>query len=66
MENVMNNYDLRGVIWKFLRKKPYKRCTECNTVLMWDPDKLIVNYVEYYNVLRCHACYKKLVNCSII
>lgn len=66
IEDVMNNYDLRSVIWKFLRKKPYKRCTSCKVVLMWNSDKTIIKYVEYRNILRCHKCYLELVNCPIV
>lgn len=62
----MNNYDLRSVIWKFLRKKPYKRCKICKIILMWNPDKTINYYVEYGNILHCHKCYRDLVTCRII
>jgi len=62
----MNNYDLRSVIWKFLRKKPYKRCKSCNEVLMWNPEKIINQFVEYSDILHCHNCYKKLVKCHIV
>ena len=47
----MNNYDLRTIIWKFLRKKAYKRCKTCKIVLMWNPDNTINHYVEYGNIL---------------
>ena len=62
----MNNYDLRSVIWKFLRKKAYKRCKRCKIVLMWNQDNTINHYVEYGNILHCHNCYRELVNCKII
>ncbi len=65
-KGVMNNYDLRSVIWKFLIKKAYKRCESCKIVLMWNPDKTIIKYVEYCDILRCHKCYLELVNCPIV
>ena len=32
MEDVMNNTDLRNIIWSYLRKTPYKSCCECGCV----------------------------------
>lgn len=29
MENVMNNPDLRGIIFSFFRDKHYKKCHKC-------------------------------------
>jgi hypothetical protein len=44
---VMNNSDLRRVIWSYLRKKPKIKCYKCNRVCVWDK-KTINTYYEYY------------------
>ena len=64
--NVMNNMDLRRVIWSYLRKEPKIKCYTCNCVCVWD--KKVRNYVElnYYpwNMIGdtlCYECYQDIV-----
>ena len=45
--NVMNNMDLRRVIWSYLRKEPKIKCYKCNCVCVWDK-KIINAYYEHY------------------
>lgn len=63
---VMNNSDLLGLIFSFLRKYPKKACKRCNSVCVWD--KKVRNYVElnYYpwNMIGdtlCYECYQDIV-----
>ena len=39
MEDVMNNTDLRGIIFSFFRTKAYKQCMDCKRVIMWNKKK---------------------------
>mgnify|MGYP001227846962 CR=1 FL=1 len=43
-EKVMENQDLRRLIWSYLRKKPQKICCYCKKVLVWD--NKVCNYIE--------------------
>ena len=45
MEEVINNDDLRKLIFSYLRKEPKKSCSDCNKVCVWD--KMVNPYVEY-------------------
>lgn len=58
MEDVMNNNDLRYIIFSFFRKKPHKQCTECKRVLMWNENKTLHKFVEWDNFLLCNDCFK--------
>ena len=58
MEYVMNNPDLRGIIFSFFRTKAYKQCQECKRVIMWNQKKIILKYVEWHNFISCNDCYK--------
>lgn len=58
MEDVMNNYDLRKIIWSYLRKNPYKTCNICNCVCMWDKNKVIHEYIVLSeNEIYCLSCF---------
>lgn len=66
----MNNRDLRGVIWSFLRKKPKARCYNCDKVCVWDKKLLYMYYTENHNNGKrvvCLSCWwTRLSNmCSI-
>ena len=61
--NVMNNMDLRKVIWDYLRKEPKIKCYICNCVCVWDK-KIINAYYEHYvtsfiesDKYICWSCY---------
>ena len=38
MNIVMNNNNLRNIIFSFLRKYPKKRCNICECICIWDKD----------------------------
>ena len=49
INKVMNNNDLRKIIFSFLRKNPKKRCNICECICIWDKDVkkyLKVNLLE--------------------
>ena len=48
----MNNSDLRGIIWSFLRKKI---CHSCKKDCYYIKEK----YVEYYKFTNCYPCFRK-------
>lgn len=70
MEDVMNNRDLRSVIWKFLRKKPKVSCRHCNKTLIWDRER-VEHYFEVFigaeTYSFCYMCWDKVPNtgCTI-
>ena len=59
--NVMNNTDLRGVIWSYLRKEPKIKCFDCGIICVWD--KKIINHyytehiTDYSPKHICMKCY---------
>lgn len=68
-DTVMNNNDLRRLIFSFLRKKAKLNCGYCNKVLIWDKkvcdfygicengDSMFDNmYSSFY---KCIPCWKK-------
>ena len=58
MEDVLNNRDLRKIIWSYLRKTPYKTCYECGCVCMWDENKTITDYINLGdNIVSCCRCF---------
>ena len=44
MEELFYNDDLRKYIFSFLRKKPKKKCYDCNKVCVWDYK--VLDYVD--------------------
>ena len=66
---VMNNNDLRRLIFSFLRKKEQLNCGGCNRVLIWDKkvcdfygtgDRSDLIYHSLYNFyFKCIPCWKK-------
>lgn len=59
---VMNNNDLRGIIFSYFRKEPKVICGSCKKVCIWD-NKIIRRYIEipvkdhfvvYKQCLECH------------
>ncbi len=66
MEKVMNNYDLRRIIFNYLRKYPKVRCSYCPKICVWDK-KRINDYTETkvkygYKVVFCSDCIYKHFN----
>ncbi len=58
MEQVMNNNDLRGIIFSFFRTKPHKQCQNCKVVIMWNQKKILHKFIEWNNFINCNECYK--------
>ena len=62
-EKVMNNNDLRNLIFSYFRKEPEIKCQKCKNVCVWDKNKIIRNYIEIpafdYTVIfyQCVNCY---------
>lgn len=61
-EMVMNNPDLRGIIFSFFRKKPKIICSTCNKVCVWDK-KIINNYIEIPTKDNS-IIYNQCINCN--
>ena len=57
--DVMNNDDLRRVIWSYLRKKPYRKCQTCDRVCMWDTNRTIYKFVYIGGFIHCMKCFNK-------
>jgi len=61
-EQVMNNRDLRGVIFSFFRTKPQNVCDKYKKVCLWN-DKIVNRYMEIpildHTVIhyQCMECY---------
>ncbi len=52
MDQVMNNNDLRRIIWSFLKKKICHNCRmDCYSIKE--------KYVEYYSFTNCYSCFRK-------
>lgn len=64
MEDVMNNNDLRGVIWSYLRKEPKEMCVVCKKVCVWDKtvsDHIFVNIYQHNKTeVVCTDCWKNI------
>ena len=58
---VMNNKDLRHVIWSYLRKEPKVKCYDCGVICVWDKKMINVYYTEYIDDHMpryiCMQCY---------
>ena len=59
MEKVMNNPDLRGIIFSFFRDKYYKKCNKCNKQCRLNKYKTIHKYVSWTGFTNCHECFSK-------
>lgn len=61
MEDVMNNKDLRGIIWSYFRKEPKEVCINCRKVCVWDNivcDYLFINIYQYEKTeVVCKECW---------
>jgi hypothetical protein len=61
-EKVMNNFDLRNIIFSYFRKKPEITCQKCKKVCVWNK-KIIRKYIEIpildYTIIyyQCTDCY---------
>jgi len=66
-EMVMNNNDLRNIIFSYFRKKPEKICVTCQKVCVWNKVK-IRNYQDFYieaysnTLTQCKICKDKQYN----
>lgn len=60
-EKVMNNKDLRNIIFSFFRKEPEIICQQCKKVCIWNKKKFR-NYVEI-PTLDYTVIYYQCVNC---
>lgn len=57
MDDVMNNTDLRGVIWSFLRTEAEINCHGCKKVLVWDKKKVDRYFTYHHGKCLSHYCY---------
>ncbi len=60
-EKVMNNKDLRNIIFSYFRKEPEIVCQKCKNVCVWNNRK-IRNYIEI-PILDFTAIFYKCINC---
>ena len=59
MEAVMNNPDLREIIFSFFRGKYYNRCDNCKKPCRVSKDRIENKYVSWAGFINCHECFKK-------
>ena len=62
---VMNDNNIRSLIFSFLRKEPKKKCRLCNLILVWDNkvnDYVDINFYPWnmYGLILCKNCYKHI------
>lgn len=63
---VMNNEDLRSIIFSYFRKKPEKICVTCQKICVWNKEKFR-DYTDfsfnYYPITlsQCYQCRKNNV-----
>lgn len=58
MEAVMNNPDLRGIIFSFFKTKYYNRCNNCKKPCRISKDRIENKYVSWAGFVNCHECFK--------
>ncbi len=58
MEMVMNNTDLRRIIFSYFRTKAYRECDKCAKVLCWDKDKIVNKHIHWEDFSRCYDCFR--------
>ena len=59
MEAVMNNPDLRGVIFSFFRSKNYAKCMKCGIVCRDNLGNQYRSFVKWSNFTNCYCCFYK-------
>ena len=59
MEKVMNNPDLRRIIFSYFRDKDYLICMKCRKVCRWRKGKDNIKYVNWSSFTNCHKCFSK-------
>ena len=57
MEAVMNNPDLRGVIFSFFRNKNYAKCMKCGIVCRDNYGKQVCKFIKWSRFTNCHFCF---------
>lgn len=65
MDEVMNNNDLRRVIWSYLRKKPKISCYNCKNVCVWDKKRIrkyfyITKEIDSNRLYVCDNCWTQI------
>ena len=60
MDIVINNIDIRRLIFTYLRKKPLLDCSFCKKVCKWDND--VIEYIEICKNCICFSCIRKSYN----
>ena len=58
-EAVMNNPDLRGIIFSYFRGKDYMVCMKCKKVCRWRIGLDDRKYVHWNRYVNCHNCFYK-------
>ena len=59
MEAVMNNPDLRGVIFSFFKNKNYAKCMKCGIVCRDNLGNQHRSFVKWSNFTNCYCCFYK-------
>ena len=59
MEDVMNNKDLRRIIWSYLRDKYYNKCMKCDKVCSWNKNRQELEYVKWTGFVNCYKCFRE-------
>ena len=54
MTYILNNSDIKGLIFNYLRKIPKKRCVSCKRVCVWDDERHPVkDFMPYRPFVLC-------------
>ena len=61
MNIVMNNNNLRSIIFSFFRDKTYKICNKCKETCMLNDKKIIKKFVHFKfdDTNICYPCFRK-------
>jgi hypothetical protein len=57
MEKVMNNNDLRNIIFSYFRNKEFKICQKCKIVCKWSKNNYNTKCIEWNNFINCYYCF---------
>lgn len=66
MTYILNNSDIKGLIFNYLRKIPKKQCVSCKRVCVWDDERHpIKDFMHYGPFVLCTYCNNYLFSCYI-
>ena len=58
MESVMNNPDLRRIIFSFFKDKYYNKCDKCKKPCRVSKTRIENKYVSWAGFVNCYECFR--------